>query len=159
MVNSMELIGTTEYLTLCTRCHINRVRYNRVHLFLCRILVYVWNMCPIYVACYMIMASYNSTISSSSLSRSVLTAVPVTLQRSSVDLPSHSAVRCLYASPASFVLCVHAISFFGLLPVSSPVLNVYSSFPVVWLMISSRKVRLATLLKNLVCCARRVRIT
>jgi hypothetical protein len=32
MVNSEELIGTTEYLTLYTRCRINRCRYNRVRL-------------------------------------------------------------------------------------------------------------------------------
>jgi hypothetical protein len=30
MVNSDELIGTTEYLTLYTRCHTNRRRYKRV---------------------------------------------------------------------------------------------------------------------------------
>ena len=29
MVNGEELIGTTEYLTLQTRCRINRCRYNR----------------------------------------------------------------------------------------------------------------------------------
>jgi hypothetical protein len=29
MVNSEELIGTTEYLTLYTRCGINRCRYKR----------------------------------------------------------------------------------------------------------------------------------
>jgi hypothetical protein len=33
MVNSVELIGTTEYLTLQARCHINRCRYNRVQLY------------------------------------------------------------------------------------------------------------------------------
>jgi hypothetical protein len=33
MVNSRELIGTTEYLTLYTRCRINRCRYNRVRLY------------------------------------------------------------------------------------------------------------------------------
>jgi len=32
MVNSEELIGTTEYLTLYTRCRINRCRYNGVRL-------------------------------------------------------------------------------------------------------------------------------
>ena len=32
MVNSEELIGTTEYLTLQTRCRINRCRYNRFRL-------------------------------------------------------------------------------------------------------------------------------
>ena len=37
MVNSEELIGTTEYLTLWTRCRINRFRYNRVLLY-----VYLW---------------------------------------------------------------------------------------------------------------------
>jgi hypothetical protein len=30
MDNSVELIGTTEYLTLQARCRINRYRYNRV---------------------------------------------------------------------------------------------------------------------------------
>jgi hypothetical protein len=34
MVNSEELIGTTEYLTLKARCRINRRRYNRVLLYL-----------------------------------------------------------------------------------------------------------------------------
>jgi hypothetical protein len=29
MVNSEELTGTTEYLTLYTECRINRCRYNR----------------------------------------------------------------------------------------------------------------------------------
>jgi len=29
MVNSEELIGTAEYLTLQARCRINRFRYNR----------------------------------------------------------------------------------------------------------------------------------
>ena len=33
MVNSEESIGTTEYLTLQTRCRINRCRYNRVQLY------------------------------------------------------------------------------------------------------------------------------
>jgi hypothetical protein len=34
MVNIEELIGTTEYLTLYTRCRINRCRYNRVRHYL-----------------------------------------------------------------------------------------------------------------------------
>jgi hypothetical protein len=34
MVDSEELIGTTEYLTLCTRCRLNRCRYNRVRLYI-----------------------------------------------------------------------------------------------------------------------------
>ena len=29
-----ELVGTTERMTLCTRCHTNRSRYNRVQLYL-----------------------------------------------------------------------------------------------------------------------------
>jgi hypothetical protein len=33
MVNSDELNGTTEYLTLQARCRINRCRYNRVRLY------------------------------------------------------------------------------------------------------------------------------
>jgi hypothetical protein len=33
MVNSEELIGTTEYLTLQRRCRINGCRYNRVRLY------------------------------------------------------------------------------------------------------------------------------
>jgi hypothetical protein len=33
MVNSVELIGTTEYLTIYTRCRINRCRYNRVRMY------------------------------------------------------------------------------------------------------------------------------
>ena len=33
MVNSDELLGTTECLTLYTRCRINRCRYNRVGLY------------------------------------------------------------------------------------------------------------------------------
>jgi hypothetical protein len=33
MVNNEELIGTTEYLTLWTRCRINQCRYNRVRLY------------------------------------------------------------------------------------------------------------------------------
>jgi len=37
MVNSEELIGTTGYLTLYTRCRINRFRYNRVRLYLIEI--------------------------------------------------------------------------------------------------------------------------
>jgi hypothetical protein len=32
MVNIEELIGATEYLTLYTRCRLNRCRYNRVRL-------------------------------------------------------------------------------------------------------------------------------
>jgi len=32
---SEELAGTTEYLTLYTRCHINRCRYKRVRLPVC----------------------------------------------------------------------------------------------------------------------------
>jgi hypothetical protein len=32
MVNSEELIGIIEYLTLYTRCRLNRCRYNRVQL-------------------------------------------------------------------------------------------------------------------------------
>jgi hypothetical protein len=34
MVNSEELIGTTEYLTLYTKCRINRWRYSRVGLYM-----------------------------------------------------------------------------------------------------------------------------
>jgi len=34
MVNSEELIGTAEYLTLWTRCGISRCLYNRVRLYL-----------------------------------------------------------------------------------------------------------------------------
>jgi hypothetical protein len=34
MINSEELIGITEYLTLQTRCRINRCRYNRVRLYI-----------------------------------------------------------------------------------------------------------------------------
>jgi hypothetical protein len=30
MVNSEELIGTTEYVTLYARCRINQCRYNRL---------------------------------------------------------------------------------------------------------------------------------
>jgi hypothetical protein len=33
MVDSEELIGTTEYLTLYARCRINRCRYKRVRLY------------------------------------------------------------------------------------------------------------------------------
>jgi hypothetical protein len=33
MVNTDELIGTTEHLTLKTRCRLNRCRYNRVRSF------------------------------------------------------------------------------------------------------------------------------
>jgi len=33
MVNSEELTGTTEYMTLCTACRINQCRYNRVRLY------------------------------------------------------------------------------------------------------------------------------
>jgi hypothetical protein len=33
MVNSEELIGTAEYLTLQTRCHTNQCRYKRVRLY------------------------------------------------------------------------------------------------------------------------------
>jgi hypothetical protein len=33
MVKSEELIGTTDYLTLYTRCRINRYRYNRFRLY------------------------------------------------------------------------------------------------------------------------------
>jgi hypothetical protein len=32
MVNNEELIGTTKYMTVYTRCRINRCRYNRVRL-------------------------------------------------------------------------------------------------------------------------------
>jgi hypothetical protein len=35
MVSSEELIGTAEYLTLQTSCHVNRCRYNRVRLCVC----------------------------------------------------------------------------------------------------------------------------
>lgn len=34
MVDSEELIGTAEYLTLYARCRIKRCRYNRVPLYL-----------------------------------------------------------------------------------------------------------------------------
>ena len=34
MVNSEELIGTIEYLTLWARCRVNRFRCNRVRLYL-----------------------------------------------------------------------------------------------------------------------------
>jgi hypothetical protein len=34
MVNSEELIGTTAYLTLCGRCHINRCHLKWIRMFL-----------------------------------------------------------------------------------------------------------------------------
>ena len=34
MVNGDKLIGTTEYLTLLTKCRVNRCRYNRFRLYL-----------------------------------------------------------------------------------------------------------------------------
>jgi hypothetical protein len=34
MVNSEELIGTTEYLTVLSMCRVNRRRYNRVLLYI-----------------------------------------------------------------------------------------------------------------------------
>jgi hypothetical protein len=34
MVNSEELIGTTEHVTLCAWCRLNRCRCNRVLLYL-----------------------------------------------------------------------------------------------------------------------------
>ena len=34
MVSTEKLIGTTEHVTLCTRCRLNRCRYNRVRLYL-----------------------------------------------------------------------------------------------------------------------------
>jgi hypothetical protein len=34
MVNNEELIGTTEYLMLQTKCRINRCRYSRVRLYI-----------------------------------------------------------------------------------------------------------------------------
>jgi hypothetical protein len=34
MVNSEELIGTTEHVTLYARCRLNRCRYNRIRLYL-----------------------------------------------------------------------------------------------------------------------------
>jgi hypothetical protein len=34
MVNSEELIGTAEYLTVWTRYRLNRCRYNRVQLYM-----------------------------------------------------------------------------------------------------------------------------
>jgi len=43
MVNSEELIGNTEYLTLCTRCRINLCHYNRVRLYMQRY-VFVWDV-------------------------------------------------------------------------------------------------------------------
>jgi hypothetical protein len=43
MVTSEEEIGTTEYLTLCTKCRVNRRRYNWVLLCVCVfICVCVW---------------------------------------------------------------------------------------------------------------------
>jgi hypothetical protein len=39
MVNSEELIGATEYLTLYARCAINRCRYNRVRPYLVKVVV------------------------------------------------------------------------------------------------------------------------
>jgi hypothetical protein len=35
MVNSDELTGTTEYVTLYAMCRLNRCRYNRVRLYFC----------------------------------------------------------------------------------------------------------------------------
>ena len=35
MLSNEELIGTTEYRTLYTRCRVNRCRYNRVRLHIC----------------------------------------------------------------------------------------------------------------------------
>jgi len=35
MASSEELIGTTEYVTLYTRCCINRCRYNGARLYVC----------------------------------------------------------------------------------------------------------------------------
>jgi hypothetical protein len=35
VLNNEELIGTTEYLTLYTRCRVNRCRCNRIRLYVC----------------------------------------------------------------------------------------------------------------------------
>jgi hypothetical protein len=35
MVNSEELIATTEYVPISARCRINRYRYNRARLYIC----------------------------------------------------------------------------------------------------------------------------
>jgi hypothetical protein len=39
MVNSEELIGTTEHVTLYTRCRLNRCRYNRVRLYIIKVVI------------------------------------------------------------------------------------------------------------------------
>jgi hypothetical protein len=43
VVNSEKLIGTTEYLTLYTRCRINRCRYNRVR----PVYIYIYIYCDV----------------------------------------------------------------------------------------------------------------
>jgi hypothetical protein len=40
MVNSEELIGTTEYLTLYTGFRLNRCHYNRVRLYLVKVNIF-----------------------------------------------------------------------------------------------------------------------
>jgi len=42
MVNSEVLIGTAKYLTLWTRCHINRCHYKQVLLYLCALRWYYY---------------------------------------------------------------------------------------------------------------------
>jgi hypothetical protein len=58
MVKSEELIGTTEYLTLHTRCRINRCRYIRVRLNFDNYLLINFaqdggevSLCPAYILC------------------------------------------------------------------------------------------------------------
>jgi hypothetical protein len=45
MINSEELIGTTEYLTLQRRCRINRCCYNRSRLYIYIYIYIVLCMC------------------------------------------------------------------------------------------------------------------
>jgi len=65
MVNSEELVGTTEYLTLKTRFRINRCRLNRVRLYLCvRACVYIYIHTYIHTYIYIHIRTYIHTYNS-----------------------------------------------------------------------------------------------
>jgi hypothetical protein len=49
IVNSEELIGTTEYLSLWTRCSISQCRYNRFRLYYVMIIYIKFKICVLYI--------------------------------------------------------------------------------------------------------------
>jgi len=96
MVNSEELVGTTEHLTLYMRCRINRCRYKRVRLY-----------CP--VQCALLKKPYINMVRTNVFG-SILSVTMFNLLKPTGYMTHHQFnIRQLYALPTLY-LCVLYLS-------------------------------------------------